>query len=461
VELAVSCPTSNVAYERISIPRELLRRRSRKFCNLLDDSVETGEPSVIQISDASVETVEDFLVWTISLKPRIEEQTSLHRVVRLGIFAWRYQIHALCNQVADAIQSTLGRGEWQLDAEVVDKVYETLPAESGIRKVFRERLQKLSPVAVRRDNVTQERWEATFLKHAQVGWDCFNRKETEWDMWMSSPSPCRFHEHSQHWGNGGPPKTIGSGCPYAGWECFPSGEGLIQTKVVENEEPEEKADERPVKTSGKAKKGKKKKKIQSHPEGLRVEETPEAEAVTSPKLESTKVLCEEAAPYDEAVPCEEALCEEATPYDEAIPCEEAPCEEAPCEEAPCEEAPCEEALCEEALCEEEAPCEEALCEEALYEEAPCEEVPCEEALCEEVPCEEALCEEALYEEAPCEEAPCKEVTPYDEEAPCEQVRPANEALVEEPTSAAKESVSEDGCSDGWVQSEDDFYVRKQ
>jgi hypothetical protein len=341
--------------------------------------------------------------------PRIEEQASLHRVVRLGIFAWRYQIQALCNQVADAIQSTLGRGEWQLDAEVVDKVYETLPAESGIRKVFRERLQKLSPVAVRRDNVTQERWEATFLKHAQVGWDCFNRKETEWDMWMSSPSPCRFHEHSQHWGNGGPPKTIGSGCPYAGWECFPSGEGLIQTKVVENEEPEEEVHEGPVKTSGKAKKGKKKKKIQSHPKGLRVEETPEAEAVTSPKLESTQVLCEEAAPYDEAVPCEEA-----------------PCEEAPCEEAPCEEAPCEEALGEEAL-GEEAPYEEALCKEA-------------------VPCEEALCEE---------------VTPYNEEAPCEQVRPVNKALVEEPTSAAKESVSEDGCSDGWVQSEDDFYVRKQ
>jgi hypothetical protein len=402
----------------------------------LDDLAHKGEPAVIKISDALVETVEDFWVWTMSLKPRIEEQTQLHRVVRLGIFAWRYQIHALSNQVADVIRSSTGRGEWCLDAEIVDNIYATLPEECGLRKVFREQLQKLSPAAIMRDQVTQQQWKTTFLKHSQIGWDYVNRKENERNTFVIRPSSCSFHDHSQHSDNGGLPMITGSGCPYAEWECFPSGEeDLIQTKVMVKE-PAQK-DEMPFR-GRKSKKGKKmQKKAQSHSRASESEQIPAAEATTSPEPESAKVL------YEETTLCEEATpCNEVAPYEEATFCDEAP----PCEEATfCDEEP---------HCEEATPCDEA----APYDEA----ASCDEAKsCEEAaPCDEATPYEdaASYEEAaPCEEAPpCDEATPY-EEAACEEKGPVNEALMKQPIATAEGIVSGDDCSDEWVRREEEFY----
>jgi hypothetical protein len=62
VELVISLFPNNEVCERISISRELFRRRSRKFRNLLDESAAKGESKVIQLPDITVETMEDFFI---------------------------------------------------------------------------------------------------------------------------------------------------------------------------------------------------------------------------------------------------------------------------------------------------------------------------------------------------------------------------------------------------------------
>jgi hypothetical protein len=200
----------------ILVPRELLQRRSRKFRNSLEQ--QTGELSskVIQLPDTPVQTVEDFFWWTCLPQPKIDERATFSEVVQLGIFASLYQISALSNQATDVIRSNLAKGDWQLQASMVDDIYKAVPTGGPLREVIRGALGRLPRPSV--EGRVREEWRATFLKHAQLGLDYYEVGGSGWtsEEYLSGGA-CRFHDHPgvSH------QEEFENQCAYAREECFP------------------------------------------------------------------------------------------------------------------------------------------------------------------------------------------------------------------------------------------------
>ena len=197
-----------------------------------------GERSseVIQLPDTPVQTMEDFFMWTFSPQPQIDERATFSEVVRLGIFAWRYQISALSNQVTDMIRSNLANGDWQLQASMVHDIYEATPTGSSLREVIRAALGQLPRSNVEGEGQSREQWKATFLKHAQLGWDYIEAGGSEWTPQDYLSGVCRFHDH-QEVSLQEESLALCDGCVYAREDCYPRWEQQSM-KGLKDEEPE-------------------------------------------------------------------------------------------------------------------------------------------------------------------------------------------------------------------------------
>ena len=112
------------------------------------------------------------------------------------------------------IRSNLANGHWQLEASMVDDIYEAAPTGSPLREVIRAALGRLPRSSV------EEEWKATFLKHAQLGWDYAVAGGSEWTPQEYLSGACRFHDHpgASHQKELFESETQ---CPYAQEECFP------------------------------------------------------------------------------------------------------------------------------------------------------------------------------------------------------------------------------------------------
>jgi hypothetical protein len=206
--------------ERFLVPRELLQRRSRTFRELLERHAGERSSETIQLPDTPVQTMEDFFTWTFSPQPQIDERATFSELVRLGIFAWKYQVSALSNQVTDMIRSNLATRDWQLQASMVDDIYEATPSGSPLREVIRAALGQLPRSSIEGEGQVREEWKATFLKHAQLGWDYIEAGGSEWTPQDYLSGVCHFHDHQ---GVSHQEELFAScdGCPYAREDCYP------------------------------------------------------------------------------------------------------------------------------------------------------------------------------------------------------------------------------------------------
>lgn len=198
------------------VPLEFLRRRSREFRTQLQLHREYSEH--IKLPETRVSTFEDFLIWTFRPHPKIDAGATFEEVVQLGIFAWKYQIPSLSNQVTDVIRTNVASCEWPLQASIVDKIYEAVPSKCPLREVVRAALGQL-PRPNAEGEVLKDDWKATFLKHAELGWDYIQAGATEWARREYLTDFCRFHDHQgvSHRG----PFAYCDGCPFAREDCYP------------------------------------------------------------------------------------------------------------------------------------------------------------------------------------------------------------------------------------------------
>lgn len=198
------------------VPRDFLRRRSPAFRTLLQLHQEYSEP--IKISDTRVSTFEDFIIWTFRDQPEIKSGATFDEVVRLGIFAWKYQIASLSNQVTDVIRRNVASCEWPLQASILDNIYDAVPSKCPLREVVRAALGQL-PRPNAEGEVLKDDWKATFLKHAELGWDYIQACATEWAQKDYLTDACRFHDHQDVSHRG--PFAYCDGCPFAYEDCYP------------------------------------------------------------------------------------------------------------------------------------------------------------------------------------------------------------------------------------------------
>lgn len=165
--------------------------------------------------------MEDFLVWSFSPIPQIDDNATFDDVASLGIFAQHYRIPALSNQVTDVIRNHLASDEWQLQASIIDDIYRATSSGNPLREVVRMALGKLPPSTMDGGSKERDDWKATILKHSELGWDFLEASRTEWTMQAYLSGVCRFHDH-QHVLNQKSPGALCDGCPYAQEDCYPS-----------------------------------------------------------------------------------------------------------------------------------------------------------------------------------------------------------------------------------------------
>lgn len=229
---------------RFLIPKEFLRQRSRRFREMLEGRTKEWKAAAsashiqLQLPDTQVETMEDFFIWTFSPQPQIDQGATFDQAVRLGIFAWKYQIPALNNQVTDIIRSNLANGEWQLHAPMIDGIYEAAPAGSPLREVVRAALGRYRS-SVEDKGTIREEWRQTMVKHSQLGVDYIEATLSEWKRQNYLSGVCRFHDHQGINQQNG---FLADGCPYAQEDCFPRWEEkpvALDDTIIEEQEPDE------------------------------------------------------------------------------------------------------------------------------------------------------------------------------------------------------------------------------
>lgn len=189
---------------------------------------------LIELHDTTNQTMEDFLVWSFSPIPQIDDNASFDDVASLGIFAQHYRIPALSNQVTDVIRNHLASDEWQLQASIIDDIYRATSSGNPLREVVRMALGKLPPSTMDGGSKERDDWKATILKHSELGWDFLEASRAEWTMQAYLSGVCRFHDH-QHVLNQKSPAALCDGCPYAQEDCYPSSPpNFVADKKAEN-----------------------------------------------------------------------------------------------------------------------------------------------------------------------------------------------------------------------------------
>jgi hypothetical protein len=171
----------------------------------------------LEIPHTSRRTMEDFVLWTFSPNPQLDEGASFDDIAELGIFAQQYQIPALSNQITDTIRSHIASDEWELVVPIVDNVYSTAPSGSPLREVIKAALGKLPQATV----LSDPSWDAAMLKHSELGRDLYKAHAGEWTAKAYLLDVCRFHDHDDVKDQKSP-AALCDGCPYALEDCYPT-----------------------------------------------------------------------------------------------------------------------------------------------------------------------------------------------------------------------------------------------
>jgi hypothetical protein len=168
--------------------------------------------------------MDEFYIWNHALQPKLPDRLTMDQIVQLGIFAYKYSIPALTNQVTDMLRMNLASGDWQLQAKAVDDIYQAAPDKGLLREVIKAALGQLP-----RSSIDGEEWEKTFRNNPDLGWDYHKAGDSKWAKKDYLAGVCRFHSHE------GIKRQEGlcDGCPYSESDCYPVWE--LDQNAAENQ----------------------------------------------------------------------------------------------------------------------------------------------------------------------------------------------------------------------------------
>lgn len=164
---------------------------------------------VIKLPEEDPHVFDDFYDWMHSSEPHVDFSKGAEATFDLAIFAEKYQICHLKNQIADILLK-----EYQkdiLNAETLDHVYSSVPEGAILRQLCSLILKK--QITYHDEYCYSERslddwkeYEPVFSLHAGLGRDFFTWTVTK------KVKPCAFHDHSNitH-----PVEGTDKTCPYS------------------------------------------------------------------------------------------------------------------------------------------------------------------------------------------------------------------------------------------------------
>ncbi|KIW81715.1 hypothetical protein Z517_04741 [Fonsecaea pedrosoi CBS 271.37] len=194
------------------IPEEFLQRRSRTLREQITELSRYSATREITLLETGAQTMEEFFIWNFCPNPQLEDRLSFSEVVQLGVFAWKYQVSALSNQVTDMIRHNLANNEWKLEAAIVDAIYQAAPNKSPLREVIKAALGQ-----VPRGYIDGDEWERTYKRNSDFGWDLHKSNDKEWTAKDYLTGSCRFHNHDEIKRR----QSLCDGCPYTQEDCYP------------------------------------------------------------------------------------------------------------------------------------------------------------------------------------------------------------------------------------------------
>lgn len=188
------------------VPEARLTMHSPVFERMCSAPFLESTQRVIELPEEDPVVFDDFFDWMHSSKPQVDFSKGPGAIFDLAIFAEKYQICHLKNQISDIL-----RKEWEkqkLKSELVDHVYRNVPDGAVLRQLCSWILRmkgascaiQWAPLEFYKD------YETVFTSHADLGRNFF-----KWTI-IGEPKACSFHDHSNITN---PVVPKGNVCPYS------------------------------------------------------------------------------------------------------------------------------------------------------------------------------------------------------------------------------------------------------
>lgn len=188
------------------VPQGRLTMHSAVFERMCSAPFLESTQRVIKLPEEDPEVFDNFFDWMHSSKPQVDLSKGTDAIFDLAIFAEKYQICHLKNQLSDIIKKDWDKQK--LKSETVDQVYNNVPEGAVLRQLC-SWILKMQVSRVNfydRQGDQHKDYEIVFASHADLGRDFF-----KWTISGESKA-CNFHDHNNITN---PIEVKGNVCPYS------------------------------------------------------------------------------------------------------------------------------------------------------------------------------------------------------------------------------------------------------
>ncbi|CAO1606370.1 MAG: hypothetical protein LQ349_000614 [Xanthoria aureola] len=179
--------------EVFEVSKDLLTQCSPTFEKLCRLGTKEREQQIVNLPEDDPLIFEDFLIWLHSLTPSLPLDGDSESLVKLGVFAEKYRIRYLINQISDVIRTAASKGNWKPSPEILRTAYSGTLTSSIIRRLC----SLVLTVSLSKESVRTDLWKPVFTDFADLGWDYFRRVQMGQTSTrdIMSKGACRFHDH--------------------------------------------------------------------------------------------------------------------------------------------------------------------------------------------------------------------------------------------------------------------------
>lgn len=175
------------------VPEGRLTMHSTVFERMCSAPFLESTQRVINLPEEEPEVFDNFFDWIHSAKPQVDFSKGTEAVFNLAIFAEKYQICHLKNQLSDIIKKDWDRRK--LKPETIDQVYRNVPDGAVLRQlcslVLKRQVSSYSSFERHGDKYElYKEYAPVFNSHSDLGRDFF-----KWAT-CGDPETCAFHDHS-------------------------------------------------------------------------------------------------------------------------------------------------------------------------------------------------------------------------------------------------------------------------
>lgn len=181
------------------VPEGRLKMHSPVFERMCSAPFLEAKQRLIKLPEDDPSVFEDFFAWLHLSKPEIDSSKGTEAIFALAIFAEKYQICHLMNQITDLVKKDLGGH--RLNPKILDQVYSGVPERAILRQfcswILKEEVEThaFRHLTNAKDQIKE--YAGIFSLHPDLGRDFFLwTYQSDSDKLKDRCNACQFHDHS-------------------------------------------------------------------------------------------------------------------------------------------------------------------------------------------------------------------------------------------------------------------------